>query len=210
MKRLLLTLVVASASGAGAQELASVRLDRAGTLVRVQAPALGAEAVEGAVQGWAGDRLVVRTGSGAEVEIPRDGIEHLEFSTGRHGHPWWGVVIGAFATGIPAAVWWNRECEGSCRLPALEGFAMGALTFGVVPGFVVGSLVRTRNWRMFPLVYLDGAVGGEPSSVGLHLGPAPAGGWSAGLRLPLGGRPAGMPGAAVRRPPPPPSGAPRR
>lgn len=203
MKRWILALLLAGTSAVGAQDLASVRLDRAGTRVRVQAPSLGAEPVEGAVQGWVGDRLVVRTGTGADVEIPRDAIARLEFSTGRHGHPWWGVVIGTFAAGIPAAVWWNRECEGSCRLPALEGFALGALYFGVVPGFVVGSLVRTRNWRMLPLVYLDGAR--------LHLGPAPTGGWSAGIRVPVGGRPRGAGGPALRPPPPSaPSEAPRR
>lgn len=170
-----------------AQDLSEVRLDRAGTTVRIYRSDDDPTPLEGSVVRLRNDEvLVVRSPESVEVEVPRDDIRRLEFSTGRHGHPWWGTVIGAFAAGIPGAIYWNRECEGSCDYRVLEGFALGALYFGVVPGFVIGSLVRTRNWRPLPLVYLDSAVGGgTPGRLQPYVGPSPTGGIALGLRLSL-------------------------
>jgi hypothetical protein len=180
-----------------AQNPADVRLDRAGTLVRVYSGARSTEPaftstavpVEGNVQRLRADGvLVIRTSGGVDVEVPKAGIQRVEFSTGKRGHPWWGVVIGAVVGGVPGAVYWSRECEGSCRLPGLEGFALGALYWGVVPGFVVGSLVRTHRWQDLPLGYLDTAVERRfPVPVELRVAPAPTGGVSLGIRVAFGG-----------------------
>lgn len=188
-------LAALSAVPVRAQDPGAVRLDRAGTVVRVHAPAVSPAPVEGRVLGLRdGAVLVVGTDAGAEVDVPRSAIDRLEFSTGKRGHPWWGVVVGAIATGIPGAIYWSRECEGSCRVPGLEGFAMGALYYGVLPGFIVGSLIRTHDWQVLPLVHLDSAVGTErrPSpGVGLRITPAAGGGVGVGLRIAL---PAPSPG----------------
>lgn len=171
-----------------AQPLSEVRLQRAGTIVRVHAVDIEPAPVEGVVRELrADDVLIIRTPDFKDLEIPRHRIERLEFSTGRRGHPWWGTVIGALAMGIPGAIYWNRECEGSCRYPALEGFALGALYFGVVPGFIIGSLVRTRDWRLLPLVYLDSAVG-PPTERTLepYFAPSASGRLTVGFRLSIG------------------------
>ncbi len=181
-------LVATSAvQSASAQELGAVRLDRAGTLARIYADT-GSAPVEGRVQHLrADDMLVVRIATGAEVEVPRHTINRIEFSTGRRRHAWQGALIGAVAMGIPGAIYWSQECEGSCRLPGLEGFAIGALYYGVVPGFVIGSLIRTRSWRVLPLVYLDSAVERRIlERVQLDVAPAPGAGVSLGLRITIG------------------------
>jgi hypothetical protein len=187
-----LGLVLASAvEPALAQDLAEVRLDRAGTIVRVYTAPTLEPPIEGNVRRLGPDGLlVIGTDMGYDIDVPRATIERIEFSTGRRGHPWWGAVAGAFVMGIPGAIYWSRECEGGCRVPALEGFALGALYFGVVPGFVIGSLIRTRDWRVLPLVYLDSAVGRRAGTVfDVRLAPTAGGGLSLGVRLSLGARP---------------------
>ena len=175
------------AQSGSAQELGTVRLDRAGTLTRLYT-APGAPPIEGMVQRLrADDLLVVRIAAGADTEVALSSIDRIEFSTGKRRHGLQGALIGAVAMGIPGALYWSRECEGSCRLPGLEGFAIGALYYGVVPGFVIGSLIRTRRWRVLPLAYLDSAVGRRTRDhVQLEVAPAPTGELSVGIRIPIG------------------------
>lgn len=195
---------VPALGGVAAQEPGDVRLNRAGTLVRIAAPGVADRTIEGQATEFVDGVLTVRTSDGPDVRIPRDAIERLEYSTGRSGHPGWGAVIGTVAIGVPAAIYWSRECEGgsSCDRAGVKAFFGAGLVFGGLPGALVGALIRTRDWELLPLDYLDGAMG-DP---GLTLVPAvevdPGGRWSVGVKIPLGG-----PGLSPRRTPSP---APRR
>ena len=51
-----------------------------------------------------------------------------------------GALSGGLVVGVYTAVYWNRECEGSCNSPALTGFLMGA-GVGALTGAIVGGLV---------------------------------------------------------------------
>jgi hypothetical protein len=126
-----------------------VLLARPETRVRLEAPAVSPEPVEGRWRGETDGEVRIEIDGGREVVVPRERVLRAEISTGRHRNAIWGAVVGMAVAGIPSAIYWHRECEGSCRTPALTGFLVGGSLYGALPGALVGALIRTRRWEVW-------------------------------------------------------------
>ncbi|MBT8337174.1 MAG: hypothetical protein KJO11_11260 [Gemmatimonadetes bacterium] len=124
-------------------------LVRPETRVRLDAPAASPDPIEGRWLGEEGGDIRIGTEEGHEFVVARSQVRRAEISTERRRNALWGAVIGMVATGIPSAIYWSRECEGSCRAPAVSGFLLGGGLYGALPGAVIGALIRTRRWELW-------------------------------------------------------------
>lgn len=58
-----------------------------------------------------------------------------------------GAIVGGVVLGTYGAIWYDRECEGDCRAPGLQGALVGGAV-GAIGGILVGGLWDrlTRSW----------------------------------------------------------------
>jgi hypothetical protein len=122
-----------------------------GSRVRVAAPTIAGERLEGSVTGVSEESLTVSTGDRV-VRVPRDAVTQLEVSTGRHRHVWQGLAIGAAAgavAGGASGCFPMVGCGGNGD-QHLAGAALGAVGFAGW-GALIGAFVRTEHWQPVPV-----------------------------------------------------------
>lgn len=139
-----------------------------GTRVRIAAPSVAPAQLIGTVRASDKDTLVVDVADRmSPVIIPVASVETIELSRGRHAHTWQGVGVGFLVGGVVGAAL-GASCEGDFLCPGPAG---GALVLGVVamlPGALVGALIRTERWEGVG----PGGVSVGPGPTGLAVGVA--------------------------------------
>jgi hypothetical protein len=154
---LVLALVLALATPAGAQEGATVQR---GARVRVWTFEPSADPILGEFERWTGSELLLYQGEVART-IAFDDIDILEVSEGRRFNTVGAVIggaLGAAAGGALACATVNRDdygvfCGGQSDTEVFVGAVLGAAA-GVVVG---GLLIRAERWVPVPLLGLLGS-----------------------------------------------------
>jgi hypothetical protein len=141
---LLALLLLTPLAGAAAQDVPL----QPGRRVRVTVPSAAVSGQQATFQRVSGDTLVLSSASYAVNDVTR-----LDVSTGRHGHPWTGMLIGllggaAAGAGIAAAAYDSNE--DFYALVVLVGAGIGAGS-GLLVGAVAGALIKTERWEEISL-----------------------------------------------------------
>jgi len=154
----------------------------AGTRVRVTAPFVLSDRIEGSVTQVADGTLQVST-SGGLVDVPLANLQKLEVSLGEKANAGrgalYGTAIGGLAGLALGLIEGGTECAPGAFLctetSAGQVAGMGLLTgaaLGAGVGAIVGALVKTEKWETVPVSALS-------------LGPGLGGGWQVAMSVSL-------------------------
>lgn len=139
---LFLSLVLAPAAAA---QVAELPVDQ-GTRIRVSAPGVLAQRMDGRLISATRDTLIVLTGPGTEATVPMHAIERLDRSGGRdHGgyalkFAMAGMLAGAAAGFAQAGT--SEDGDGWYPSAAGPGYAL----IGGLTGAAVGALLAPERW----------------------------------------------------------------
>lgn len=152
-----------------------------GTRVRVTAPFVLPDRIEGSMESATDDTLQVNTSAGL-VKVPVENLQKLEVSTGRRANVGRGAIYGTAIGGLTGLalglIDGGAECSSSdafCLYDYSAGqmAAMGLLTgaaLGAAVGAIVGAIVKTEKWETVPVSALS-------------LGPDLGGGWRVAMSV---------------------------
>jgi hypothetical protein len=126
-----------------------------GSRVRLLAPSVVADRIEGLVLDIDDDALLVGSDHAPPVRVPRDAVARLEVSTGRRGHALQGMVIGGAASGLLFGVIDQQEycaeyydpldkCPSRAEMVGIGVFG------GAVWGLLIGHLMKGDRWSAVP------------------------------------------------------------
>jgi hypothetical protein len=124
-----------------------------GSRIRLQAPTVVTERIEGTVIRVDAESLLVGGNDRAPVSVPRQAITRLEVSTGRHGHALLGMGIGAAIGAGLGAAWGSTGCLPAvgCGKSYSGAAALGGALGGGLWGAGIGALIKTDHWSAVPL-----------------------------------------------------------
>ncbi len=127
---------------------------RLGDRVRITPSDVAEERFGGSYQGGRDESLIV-VGEGDTITIPISGIATLERQEGTRGRGGRGALIGLAVLGVVGLVAADTCPEGDsdgleyvCKTAVVGIGVLG----GALLGAIVGSLIRTENWVVVPLV----------------------------------------------------------
>ena len=146
----ILALIAANVSAHGeVNEPGTLSPITVGSKVRLRAPTVVGDRIQGIVLQTDERYLVVRGSDAAPLRVPRDAITRLEIITGRHGNAMKGMWIGA---GLGALAWGINPCvnEGCTEGFSVEFAVYGALLGGMT-GAGIGALIKSDRWSEVPL-----------------------------------------------------------
>jgi hypothetical protein len=125
---------------------------RVGTKVRLVAPEVVGQRIQGTVVETNLESLVVGTEGQRHLTVPWRAITRLEVSTRRHSHTRKGLVIGAGAgvalsVVLPKCV--NEGCTSDVSFDPTFALLYGL--GGSMWGALIGAMVKTDEWSSVPL-----------------------------------------------------------
>ncbi len=120
-----------------------------GNRIRLLAPTVASERIQGTVVGMDSTALTIARESGARLAVPRDAVTRLEVFDGRRRQTLAGVLLGA---ALGAVVVGSNPCvnEGCAHGFSGEFAAIGAVG-GSLWGGIVGALVKRDHWSAVAL-----------------------------------------------------------
>ena len=142
-----------------------------GSKVRLSAPTVATGRIQGVVLEADQEFLIVGGRRPDPLRVSRRAVTRVEVVTGRRGHAWMGMWIGA---GIGALLAGSNPCvnEGCAEGFSPEFAVYGAL-LGGMSGAGIGALIKSDRWTEIPVDRL-------------HVGLGPVRGRGVGLRVSVG------------------------
>ena len=124
----------------------------AGTKVRLLAPDVVAERIQGTVVETNQESLVVSTEGQPRLAVPWRAITRLEVSTRQHSHTRKGLLIGAAAGAVLSVVLPKCVNEGCTSDASFDPtFAVLYGLGGGMWGALIGAMVKTDEWNSVPV-----------------------------------------------------------
>lgn len=135
---------------AWSEELESEAAITPGSKIRLLAPTVAAEWIQGSVIQMNRTSVLISAGDRAPMSVPREAITRLEVSTGRHRQTKSGALTGAImgaVFGLANPCLPMAGCDGQYGGTAAVTYGLA----GAVYGAAIGALIKSDHWTGVPV-----------------------------------------------------------